>query len=51
MRALGTRATRVPIQTPNTMSPPNSRHSDPRNNHIASFVLERPVVVWCGNPM
>jgi hypothetical protein len=26
---------------------PNSRHSDDRKIHIASFVLGRPVVVWC----
>src|SRR4051794_30477925 len=27
------------------MRPPNSRHSDPRNTHIASFSFERPVEV------
>ena len=25
------------------MSPPNSRHSDPRNSHIASLLLDKPV--------
>ena len=28
------------------MRAPNSRHSDPRNTHIASFSLETPVLVW-----
>src|SRR4028118_1621139 len=27
------------------MRPPKSRHSEPRNTHIASFSLERPVLV------
>src|SRR5690348_6183615 len=27
------------------MRPPNSRHSDPRNSHMPSLVLERPVLV------
>ena len=33
------------------MSAPNSRQSDPRNTHIASFSLETPVLVaWLGCP-
>jgi hypothetical protein len=27
------------------MSPPNSRHSDPRKSHIPSFAFETPVFV------
>jgi hypothetical protein len=26
--------------------PPKSRQSDPRNNHIAVLLLDKPVVVW-----
>src|SRR5918993_5976289 len=29
------------------ISPPKSRHSDPRNSHIASLLFDSPVVVWC----
>ena len=29
------------------MRPPKSRHSDARNSHIASLVLEMPVLVSC----
>src|SRR3954447_8114394 len=32
------------------MRPPNSRHSEPRNSHMASLLLDRPVEVWgCGS--
>src|SRR5918993_2290952 len=34
------------------MSAPNSRQSDPRNTHIASFSLETPVLVaWLTTPL
>src|SRR6478609_8830715 len=32
------------------MRPPNSRHSEPRNSHIANLLLDSPVVVWCTGP-
>src|SRR3954468_17460706 len=34
------------------MRPPNSRHSDPRNSHIANLVLEMPgFVSWSAWPI
>jgi hypothetical protein len=28
------------------MRPPKRRHSEPRNSHMASLLLDRPVELW-----